>query len=93
MGDFFQNGVVTTLHNFRTCTLGTIEKKLLSLTKKRPVSLILPSLYSELEGEALVKIVDELTQVNYINEIIIGLDKADKGQFKHALEYFSKLPQ
>jgi glucosyl-3-phosphoglycerate synthase len=57
------------------------------------MSLVLPSLFSELEGPALGPILDELTQVPYLNEIVIGLDRADEEQFSYAKEYFSRLPQ
>jgi len=62
-------------------------------SRKRPMSLILPSLYSELEGPALKHIVEELAQVPYLSEIVIGLDRADRDQFEHAKEFFSHLPQ
>ncbi len=44
--------------------------------------LILPSLYSELEGEALPEILDELAEVPYLHRIIIGLDRADEAQYR-----------
>lgn len=93
MGDFYQNGVVTTLHNLRKRPYEELEQKLMQFSKERPMSLILPSLYSELEGPALGKIIDELEKVPYLEEIIIGLDKADESQFKKAKKYFSRLPQ
>lgn len=93
MGDFYQNGVVTTLHNLRKRPYEELEKKLLHFSKRRPMSLILPSLYSELDGPALSNIIDELVKVPYLEEIIIGLDKANEEEFKHAKKYFSRLPQ
>ncbi|MFW6219147.1 MAG: glycosyl transferase, partial [Bacteroidota bacterium] len=93
MGDFYQNGLVTTLHNFRTRNLEDLEDTLLEFSKNRPMCLILPSLYSELRGQALAHIVEELTRVPYLSEIIIGLDRANKQEFEHAKKYFSKLPQ
>ncbi|HBH49791.1 MAG TPA: glycosyl transferase [Bacteroidales bacterium] len=93
MGDFYQNGVVTTLHNLRSLPYQELEKRLIRFSKKRPISLILPSLYSELEGPALSNIVDELIKVPYLEEIIIGLDKANKEEFKKAKSYFARLPQ
>ncbi|MBN2348911.1 MAG: hypothetical protein JXJ22_08750 [Bacteroidales bacterium] len=93
MGDFYQNGVVTTLHNLRNRPYEELEQQLMEFSKQRPMSLILPSLYSELEGPALAKILDELEKVPYLSQIIIGLDQADEKQFKHAKEYFSRLPQ
>ena len=93
MGDFYQNGIVTTLHNLVRRPVEDIEADLKSFQKARPMSLVLPSLYSELEGPALKNIVQELTQVPYLSEIVIGLDRADERQYRHALEYFSELPQ
>jgi glucosyl-3-phosphoglycerate synthase len=93
LADFHQNGVVATLHNFRERTTSEIEKDLELFSKLRPITLILPSLYSELEAPALEKIVDELSQVNYVSSVIIGLDQATREQYLHAREYFSRLPQ
>lgn len=57
------------------------------------MSLILPSLFSELQGAALPNIVDHLCQVPYLDEIVIGLDRASEDEFRHALRFFSRLPQ
>ena len=93
MADFYQNGVITTLHNLVDRPVEDMERELMSFSRTRPMSLVLPSLYSELATDALDNIVEELTQVPYLNEIIIGLDRADREQYAYAVEYFSKLPQ
>jgi len=93
MGDFYQNGIVTTLHNLVRRPVEDLEAELMTFRKSRPMSLVLPSLYSELEGPALKHIVHELTKVPYLDEIIIGLDRASEEQYRYALEYFSELPQ
>lgn len=93
MADFYQNGIVTTLHNLTRRPVEELDQELLSFSEKRPLGLILPSLYSELEGEALPKIVEELTKVPYLSEIVIGLDRATEAQYRDALAFFSKLPQ
>ena len=93
MSDFHQNGSVATLHNLRRLPLGEIEQQLETFTERRKVTLILPSLFSELEGAALANIVDTLAGVGYINHVVIGLDQADESQYAHAREYFSRLPQ
>lgn len=93
MGDFHQNGLITTLHNIAKRPVEDIESELCTFQKGRPMGLVLPSLYSELEREALATIVDELVKVPYLNEIVIGLDRANLDEYKHALKYFSKLPQ
>jgi glucosyl-3-phosphoglycerate synthase len=93
MGDFYQNGVVTTLHNLRHRDTEDLDRRLLKWSRKRPMALVIPSLFSELTGPALGNIVEELVEVPYLNEIVIGLDRANKEEFEHAKEYFSKLPQ
>ncbi|MCR9104404.1 MAG: glycosyl transferase [Gammaproteobacteria bacterium] len=93
MGDFYQNGIITTLHNLADRPLAELEAELVTFSARRPMALILPSLYSELQGEALPRIIDELTQVPYLSEIVIGLDRADQEEFRKALHFFGRLPQ
>ena len=93
MADFHQNGVVSTLHNLTDRPVEELEDLLVKYSKKRPMTLVLPSLFSELEGDALKNIVEELSHVPYLDHIVIGLDQADREQFQYAKEYFSKLPQ
>jgi glucosyl-3-phosphoglycerate synthase len=93
MGDFYQNGIITTLHNLSRRPVEELEQELMSFRKARPMSLVLPSLYSELEGPALKNIVKELAKVPYLEQIVIGLDQANEQEYRHALEYFSELPQ
>lgn len=57
------------------------------------MALVIPSLFEELERPALEHIVDELSQVPYLSEIIIGLDRANEDQFAIAKEFFARLPQ
>ena len=78
MSDFSQNGIISSLHDFGTKSTKDIEKDLLKFSKERKMELILPSLYSELEGDALPRIVSEISKVNYLSHIIIGLDRANK---------------
>ena len=93
MGDFYQNGFVATLHNLRARPYEELEQKLEKFSKKRPIGLIIPSLYSELSRQALKDIVSILKGIPYIDEIVIGLDRADDYQYKNALEFFAELPQ
>jgi glucosyl-3-phosphoglycerate synthase len=93
MGDFYQNGIITTLHNLARRPIQAMEDELLAFSRQRPLGLILPSLFSELEGEALPAILDELVKVPYLSEIVIGLDRADLHQYQLALQFFDRLPQ
>jgi glucosyl-3-phosphoglycerate synthase len=93
MADFYQNGIITTLHNLSERPVEELEQELLLFAEKRSMALILPSLYSELEGKALPHIISQISQVPYLSQIIIGLDRANLDEYKSALKFFSVLPQ
>jgi glucosyl-3-phosphoglycerate synthase len=93
MADFYQTGVVATFHRLGKLNLEKIESELTWYSNERPIALVLPSLYSELEGDALKGIVRELKEVKYIKEIVVTLGPASEQEFKHAKEFFSSLPQ
>ena len=91
MSEFSQNGIISTLHDFGTRSTTEIEKDLLKFSKERKMELILPCLYSELEGNALPNIVEEISKTKYLDHIIVGLDKANEKQAKKAWKFFKKL--
>jgi len=93
MSDFYQTGVVATFHRLGRTNLEKIEAELTWYAQQRPIALVLPSLYSELEGDALKGIVRELQEVKYIKEVIVTLGPASEEEFKHTKEFFSVLPQ
>jgi len=64
--DFYQNGIIPTLHNLVDRPIEDMEADLLNYSKTRPLGLILPSLYSELQTPALATIVEELKSVPYL---------------------------
>ncbi|MCW1933461.1 glycosyltransferase family protein [Pararhodobacter zhoushanensis] len=93
MADFHQNGNIAQFHNLRTRSLEELEYRLETFAQTRKISLILPSLFSELEGDALQNILGELSKVKYLHRIIIGLDAASHAQYLHARRFFARLPQ
>jgi glucosyl-3-phosphoglycerate synthase len=93
VADFHQNGHVATLHNLRSRTPEELERELEGFAAYRKITLILPSLFSELEGPALTKILDQLSTARFVNHIVIGLDRADEREYRYAREFFSRLPQ
>jgi len=92
MADFFQNGVITTLHKLRERDVEDLENEILKYSRYRPVTLILPALFSEFQGKALPRILKELEKVPYISKIVVSLDKANFEEFKKAKGFFSRLP-
>ncbi len=93
MSDFYQLGVVATFHRLGKQNVEKIEAELARYSAQKPVALVLPSLYSELQGDALKLIVKELKAVKYIRQIVVGLGTCTRDEFKHAREFFSVLPQ
>ena len=45
MSDFFQNGVITTLHKLRDRPIESIEEELSEFGRRRPMALILPNAF------------------------------------------------
>lgn len=93
MSDFFQTGVVATFHRLGKLNLEKLEAELTGYAEERHIALVLPSLYSELQGEALKRIVRELKGVKYVSEIVVTLGPATDEEFSHAKNFFSALPQ
>jgi glucosyl-3-phosphoglycerate synthase len=93
VADFHQTGVVTTLSRFHTASFEQLESELEKLTVARPITLVLPALFSELSRPALKRIVAELSEVKYLHQIVVSLDDADGDGFRYAKDYFAVLPQ
>ncbi|MEN8263418.1 MAG: glycosyl transferase [Nitrospirota bacterium] len=70
-----------------------IEAELTWYSQERPIALVLPSLYTELQGEALKHIIRELKNIHYLREVIVTLGPCTKEEFNFAKKYFSVLPQ
>ena len=92
MADFFQNGSITTLHNLTHRSLEELESDLMEFKERRPLMLMIPSLYSELQRPALENIKNHLKEVTYLEHLVIGLDQANEDEYRHAIEYFSDMP-
>jgi glucosyl-3-phosphoglycerate synthase len=92
MSDFYQTGIITTLHNFGKSSLERLEQDLRGFAQSRPIALVLPALYSEFEGPAMQGIVDELAKVKYLKEIVLVLDKASEKEFLRAKKFMSPIP-
>ncbi len=92
MADFFQNGVITTLQKLNNRPLEELEYELQIFAKRRNMVLLLPALYSEFEGPAMPKIVEELKKIKYLYKIVLSLDRASEEQFKKVKKIMSEIP-
>jgi glucosyl-3-phosphoglycerate synthase len=93
MADFYQTGVVATFHRLGTIDLEKIESELSWYAQDRPIALVLPSLFSELEGDALKGIIRELKEVKYVRQIVVTLGPSTEEEYRHAKKFFSILSQ
>jgi len=91
MSDYFQNGVITTLHRLGSAPPDLLVADLVKHTRTNPISLVIPCLISELERPAIGRIVEELAQVEYLDEIVVPIGRADRHQFDHARRFFAPL--
>ena len=92
MSDFYQSGVITTLHRLGKPSLERLEGELLQFSRIRPIALVLPALYSEFEGPAMPGIVQELSKVKYLCEVVLVLDKASDKEFRQVKEFMAPIP-
>ncbi len=92
MSDFYQSGIITTLHTLGKPSPERLEQELREHAKVRPVALVLPALYSEFEGRAMPKIIEELAKVKYVEHIVLVLGRASDKEFSKAREFMSPIP-
>jgi len=93
MADFYQTGVIATFHRFGNIDLKRMESELTEFSRHRPIALVLPSTYAELEAPTIKQIMKEIKEVPYLNEIVVTMGKTNQKQFTKAKEFFSSFPQ
>lgn len=93
MADFYHSGIIATLHRLVHTGYERLERELLEFSAQRPIALVLPALYSEFEGPAMPKIIEELKGVKYLRQIVVTLSRADAAQFARAKQMMAELPQ
>jgi len=93
VSDFYQHRLVTTLHQLADPSFNDQQEQLKEYTKEKPITLVMPALYSEVEGPALPGILDHLEKVEFINEVVISMNGMNSDQFIKAKDFFSRLPQ
>jgi glucosyl-3-phosphoglycerate synthase len=92
MSDFYQTGVVSTLHRLGQTDLKALEAELKQHGKHRPIALILPTTFSDFQNQAFSNILKTLTGVNYLEEIVVVMNKTNAMEFMQAKKTFSDLP-
>jgi glucosyl-3-phosphoglycerate synthase len=92
MSDFHQWGPVTALPRLRELPVEHLESRILALTPKFPVSLVIPMIPAEMERPALAHILDELCRLEYLDSLVISLNKASAEDYARTVEFFEGYP-
>jgi glucosyl-3-phosphoglycerate synthase len=98
MADFHQNPLITTLHALYEAFDGdtylvNLERRLERHAQHENISLLLPSLHSEMRNAGVLdRIIERIAEVRYLSNIVVALGGApDPEQFQEAKEYFGRL--
>jgi len=92
MSDFHQFGTVTAIPRLVPRTVEDLEGAIRSYTARTPVSLVLPMVPMEMDRPALGRILEELSRVDYLDSIVVSLNKARREDYRRAVSYFQKYP-
>jgi glucosyl-3-phosphoglycerate synthase len=93
MADFYQDGSMATLHRLGKPDVEHLEQELLEFSSQTPIALTLPCHVKELGTSALRGIIKELKSIQYIKQIVVGIDGANAANWQRARKIFGQLPQ
>jgi glucosyl-3-phosphoglycerate synthase len=94
MSDFHQPGVITTLHRLGPPAFERIESELKLCARQRPIALVLPCLYTEIEGPGLARIVETLRETSYLHRVVVTVSGTRKrDEFDAVRSFFKPVPE
>jgi glucosyl-3-phosphoglycerate synthase len=92
VSDFHQSGPVTALPRLLARPIEELEAQLRAHTRRFPVALVIPMVPSEMDRPALGRILAELKQVDYLDTLVISLNRAAAWDYARATTLFSGYP-
>lgn len=93
MADFYQSGLITTLHRLGKPKPEKLMAELELYSTVKPIALVLPALYSDVMSEAMKGIREELKSARFIKEIVLALGPSSDEEFWNVKAFLSELPQ
>lgn len=101
MSDFYQQGLICTLQRLGNPGAPHLEEQLMA--RSPAISLVLPCHYSELGQPALERVLQEISSLGFLREIIVSMNGAPPSNrvslhanslsVQKARDYFSRIPQ
>jgi glucosyl-3-phosphoglycerate synthase len=92
MPDFYQHGLITTIHDLHTARLDTLEERLRKDTRDSHIGLVLPVTAGDMRAAPFDRIVSELCGADYVHTIVVVLGAApDREDFAETRRKVSTL--
>ncbi|HLE70744.1 MAG TPA: glycosyl transferase [Vicinamibacteria bacterium] len=92
MSDFYQTGLIATLHRLGEARLEPLERELEQFSAQAPLALVLPALHQDFVGPAMEGILQELKQVHYVDQFVLALSRTTREQFREARDRLRSVP-
>jgi len=86
VSDFYQTGLVATLHRLSEAKPEPLERELEQFSAQTPLALVLPALHQDFVSPAMEGILGELKQVRYVDQFVLALSRAKRNEFREARE-------
>ena len=93
MADFHQRGPITTLHRLTADANAEATSSVSDPRIGKGVALLLPCLITEFDSPVLTEMVSQISRLEWLGRVIVGIDGASKNSFAEAQQLLSSLPQ
>jgi glucosyl-3-phosphoglycerate synthase len=91
VSDFYQTGLIATLHRLVEATPEPLERELEQFAAQAPLALVLPALQQDFLSPAMERILQELKGVRYADQFVLALSRASREQFREARDRLCSL--
>jgi glucosyl-3-phosphoglycerate synthase len=90
MPDFHQPILLPTLHHLADAELAEREALMKKLAKEKPVALVIPALFAEIERKALPHMLKQLSAVPYVTHVVFSMNDMSAAAYDKARRFFAR---